>query len=621
MKRTKLVLFVLALSLILTACGERAEPTDVVMADTAVPTAAPTLTPTSIPPKVLNVCMVNAPTSLYRYDGNDNAAKMSVYAILYPDLLSVDPQSQQAIFFESIPGEENGGVQLLVTQVKVGMPVQNASGQVVYLEEGIQIEHAINYSLENPVVWDHEQDYHMNQFQVTFKLRPELKWSDGSPLTAQDFVYSYHLAEQTGLGKDKWALDRTESFVALDAQTLVWTGVPGFVPKNLGAILWKPMPEKALLDLPEDAAGEIDLRATVPLSWGPYRFQALQGGSGQNLEKNPHFILGSNFAGFDLVRYITEPSLEAALEKLRSGECHILDKSYGIEGLAKSELEILAVDFRLIGENWKPVQQLVFGINPAVYDTGFYNAWTTERQDILGNLETRRALEACINPGGLVRGYFNAHLPESVAIPEEYYNNGGLDGNAALEAIGWAYPEGGATDVRSAENVVNVLNGTELRLGLLTGQSQMDLEVAEVIRSSLGACGIAVEVQSLPVEQLYQPGPDGLIFGRKFDLALVAWQTIQLNACQLYTSDQMPASINSWVGTNTAGYKNTEFDLGCWASSGWLVGGQQSSPELMQSHLPAVELMPQYHLWAVAPGVSLPEGANFADVWRFMPEE
>lgn len=619
MKKTKSVLVVLLLSLVLAACGGETVSTEPVAMDTTVPTAAPTLTPTVVPPKTMNVCMAQSPESLYRYDGKQSLAKQSVLDLLYPDLLSVDPQNQQAIFLENIPSQENGAVQLLDVQVKVGMPVQNASGQMVYLEEGTLIEHAINYSLENPVTWDHEQDYHMNQFQITFKLRPELKWSDGSALTASDFVYSYHLAEIAALGHDKWALDRTHSFVAEDEQTLIWTGVPGFVPENPGEVLWQPLPQQVLENLPENPDPTQDLKNIAPLSWGPYRIQASSSLNAIQFEKNPFYIKGEGFSSYDLVNFQLEPELTTALEKLRVGECDILDKTYQLQALPKSELEGIASNAKLIGEDWEAVQQLVFGIRPAVYDDGSYNAWTAERQDVLGNIETRKALSACIDPIALRNGYFNAHMPDSVVAPEINHVSEILDGNALLEEIGWTYPEEGSDGVRVSQNVPNVLDGSQLRLSLLVGQSQMDQEAAEMIRASLERCGAAVTVQSLPVEQLYQPGPDGLIFGRQFDLALISWQKMNLNTCQLYTSDQIPTSANSWVGTNVVGFSDADFDRACWASANWLGGEKQSDAALMTNYLPALELLPQYRFWAVSADVILPEAVEFGDIWQFLP--
>ncbi len=50
--------------------------------------------------------------------------------------------------------------------------------------------------------------------------------------------------------------------------------------------------------------------------------------------------------------------------------------------------------------------------------------------------------------------------------------------------------------------------------------------MAASIQESLGQCGIDVAVTALPADELYAPGPEGLVFGRQFDLTLIAWQAM-----------------------------------------------------------------------------------------------
>ena len=621
MKLTKFLLAAALLALFAAACGGKPILTEIPVAGTEIPTSAPTLTPTTVPPKVMNVCIAREPKGLYRYDGSNELAKQNLFDMIYPDLLSVDEQTQQALFFENIPSLENGGIELLDVGLKVGMPVQDAAGQVVYLSEGTWIEHALNYSVANPVEWTHETDYHMNQFRVSFRLRPELKWSDGAPLSAADFVFSYHLAEKASSGQLKWALERTQSLEAADDQTVVWTGVPGFFPKNLDSILWKPLPAHALGSISPEDLPTADLSSRIPLSWGPYRVTDWQAGRQLSLEKNSNFIQAGAFESFDLVNFVVEPDLQAAIEKMRSGNCDLMNPDYHLEALEKNELETLAADLKLMGQAWQPLQQLVFGIVPAVYDQGGYNPWTAARQNILGNVETRKALEACLDPAGLVAGYLSGRLPESVERLVGNQIPSGLDGSGALEAIGWTYPAEGGTTTRTASGVPDVLDGTEMRLSLLVGQSQMDLEIAELIRAALSACGVTVETRSLPAEELYKPGPEGLLFGRDFELALLSWQNTEQNFCRFYTSDQIPNNANSWVGTNLAGYANEAFDRDCRAATAWFANLEPSEEDLMRRDLPAIALMPHYQLWAAGSGVVLPDGAEFGDLWRFMPGE
>lgn len=45
--------------------------------------------------------------------------------------------------------------------------------------------------------------------------------------------------------------------------------------------------------------------------------------------------------------------------------------------------------------------------------------------------------------------------------------------------------------------------------------------MANLIVQNLADCGIAVTHTSLPAEELYAPGPDGVLFGRQFDMRLL----------------------------------------------------------------------------------------------------
>ena len=624
MKRSRIILVGLIISLLLAACGNdqpeiSALPTENTVAQTA--TLAPTPTATEVPPLVLSVCMAEEPAGLYRYDGNESRAKQSLFSAIYVDLLETQAGTDQSLFFENIPTEENGGVLLQAVPVKVGQPVLDAAGNVVYLAEGTKIEHAVDSSIENPVVWNFEQEYQMNQFTVTFNLLPTFKWSDGEVLVADDFIFSYHLAERSRLGHLQWALERTDSLIAADEQTLVWTGIPGYVPRDLEDILWQPMPSHQLSELTDADLLTADVATRLPTGWGAYRLVSWEAGSQIVLEKNPNFVMAEQgIPAYDKLVFQVEPDLETALQKLESGQCDVLDETYRLEALEKSQLDALAAQNRLITENWEPVQQLVFGIQPAAYDGGLYNQWTSERQNILGDLATRKALAACLEPGALLREYLATRLPESLALGLEYQGVDELDVNLALEEIGWVIPETSTDGMRIAQKVSNVLDGTELRLGLLSGQSRLDQDIARMIAESLAVCGVAVDVQALAISELYRPGPDGLIFGRNFELALVSWQPEHLNLCQLYTSDQVPSPINSWVGTNLAGLNSADFDEACWGVSTRLPDENGLDDiSLMAEFLPAIALMPQYRLWVASPQINLPENASFVDLWKFKP--
>ena len=177
-----------------------------------------------------------------------------------------------------------------------------------------------------------------------------------------------------------------------------------------------------------------------------------------------------------------------------------------------------------------------------------------------------------------------------------------------MTEVGWALPAEGEGGFRVALGVANVLDGTKFDLTLLTGQSALARDVAQAIVTRLGQCGISVSWQSMPVEQLYAPGPEGFLFGRQFDLALVSWQA-GLPGCALYASDSIPNERNFWIGTNLAGFADPAFDLAC-AKAREAESSQTCLTCVgLEPAFPAIPLLPHLIAWASRPGL-VPDGVT-----------
>ncbi len=171
---------------------------------------------------MLNVCIANEPASLYRYDGRNSLSKQSVFAALYgfhdgSTLLQALPDISQ----ETVSPEE-------------GMTVLTADGTVQVLRKGTQV-----YATGQPEVtaWDTDLALDMQRSTIIYRLYDEQLWSDGTPLTAHDLLYTYHLLRRLELPAYQWALERTDKLEALDEQTLKWTGIPGFCQRPYGVFL------------------------------------------------------------------------------------------------------------------------------------------------------------------------------------------------------------------------------------------------------------------------------------------------------------------------------------------------------------------------------------------------
>ncbi len=76
------------------------------------------------------------------------------------------------------------------------------------------------------ITYDGASPLKMDQMIVTFHMRTDLTWSDGTPLTADDSVYAYQLAADKDTPGSKVLVDRTQTYEATDASTYTVVGNP-----------------------------------------------------------------------------------------------------------------------------------------------------------------------------------------------------------------------------------------------------------------------------------------------------------------------------------------------------------------------------------------------------------
>ena len=605
-KRNSL-LAVLSLAFLLTACGTNktlvSVPTNTLPQPTQLP-PTPTLTPE--PPKVLNICVAEDPGSLFRYDERNSVAKQSVFAALY----------DQDLLFETLPTNANSQAVTNIVDVKPGMNVLDGNGKLAVLKEGSLIHPVIEGSLGEPAAWSSSAPLQMMQVRIAYKIAPGLMWSDGSPVTSADFLWSYEVASALQKPQDLWLLERTASLEQIDLTTFVWTGIPGFVPVDLAELVFSPLPITQFSELTPTEIASAAAASETPIGWGAYRITDRETGSMIKLERNPYF---SPKSAYDQVVIVVQPDLQQAISKLQSGECDVLDPSYHLEGQGREVLTALDQNGSLVAENYDLVQQLVFGIQPAAYDGG-YSPWTATRQDFFGDLRARQAIAACLTEEPIASEILAARLPEGFNLPD-FASRGTVEqAQALLDEIGWLRDEAQPSAPRAATGVENVLDGTVFSVNLLSGTSPMDREVSQAVVQRLGQCGIQVVHRALSPTELYAPGPEGPLFGRNFDLALVSWWQTNGNPCELYRLDGVPNSSNYWIGTNLAGLADASFDARCTAAgNAELLPSLGDGVDLLLEFLPAVPLMPQISMWTASNRVDLSGGTTFAEIQLWQP--
>jgi peptide/nickel transport system substrate-binding protein len=329
-----------------------------------------------------------------------------------------------------------------------------------------------------------------------------------------------------------------------------------------------------------------------------------------------YFRAGSALPKFDELNFIIYADPDAALSALIDGTCDVLDPSVRLDGkvglLQQMQRDQQA---KLLTAQTMTMEWLSFGILPASYDNGYH--LKDDRPDIFGDKRMRQAIALCADRQKIVDTvlFGLSRVPDSY-IPEDHpLHNGNVQtyafnpesGNQILEQIGWLDQDKDPTTPRQATNVTNVPAGTSLVLNYFTSSATQRHQVADILTQSLAQCGIGVNVIYDTASAFYGQGPDGPLFGRKFDLAEYAIGVNSLEPqCDWFTTSQIPSATNQWVGTNVSGYKNPQFDLACADASRSLPGDpeynlHQEAQAIFATDLPALPLYLRLKVAAARP--------------------
>ncbi|MGL4760881.1 MAG: ABC transporter substrate-binding protein [Sarcina sp.] len=354
----------------------------------------------------------------------------------------------------------------------------------------------------------------------TLTLKPNLKWSDGQPLTANDVVYTFDAImnpKNNALLTQTFMIDgKAITAKAINSTTVEFT-LPapslGF-EQNLAQLY--PIPEhiyknvKDLKNAPENKK---------PVGDGPYKFESEQAGSTVTLVRNDNFY-GEKAKVPNLVFKVI-PNQNSGIAALESGQLSV--------GVLSEKL----LDNKQVADNYN-VEKFGSGlVNTVVFNFTNKN---------LQNLKVREAIAYALNKDELTKAeYGNSKYvtpANSVFSPEtQYYTNDVESYNYDLAKAQELMKESGAKDVT-------------LRLTYAAGFKWAQDE-ALVIQQNLGKIGIKVELEPIELNSFFQE-----IFtphSTKYDLAL--------NGYNMGTTPDGYSTVFTTNGANNASnFSNPEID-------------------------------------------------------------
>ncbi len=163
----------------------------------------------------------------------------------------------------------------------------------------------------------------------TLKLRQDVKFHNGDPLRAQDWVYTINRAKDpaTKSPVTKGMVDPIKTATAEDDYTLVLTLEKPFYPmlENLTSEYLEPYDQKAV-----EAEG--DNYGRNPVGVGPYKFKEWKADEYILLERNPDYQWGPKYfeganpgpAYFDQMEYRVLPEYATQLAGFQSGDLDMI---------------------------------------------------------------------------------------------------------------------------------------------------------------------------------------------------------------------------------------------------------------------------------------------------------
>ncbi|MEE8389947.1 MAG: ABC transporter substrate-binding protein [Anaerolineae bacterium] len=598
---------ILTVLILCTACAEPTVP--------PTPTPRPP-TPSPTPePKVLTVCLPDEPDSLYIY-GSDSLAAQHVWQAIYDGPLDNRNYAYQPVILADLPSLANGTAAVLTITVQAGDRVLAASDAIVELTPGTMVQDAGGERVTfdgTPVL--------MQQMVVTFTLRPDLYWSDGTLLTANDSVFSFALASDLSTPTDKTTIEHTASYQTIDLRTVVWTSVPGFLDHAYFLNFWHPLPLHAWGHIPAAELLNADVSTRQPLGWGPFVLHEWVAGDHITVARNPiYFRTPEGLPRVDEVifRFIPDPTLLA--EELLTGRCDVAthDAADAVRAALPDQSYIQALSTH--DARW---ELLAFGISPSQS----YN-----RPDFFEDVRVRQAIAMCIDRQAVVNQVLgpSGRVSHSYLPPEHPLYAGdslitweyaSAAGQTLLAAAGW-YDENG-DGVREAHNIPGVTDDTPFQITYHTTDDPLRVQTAQLVQTYLASCGISVSVETLPPETLFAPGPEGVLFGQQFDLAQFSWRAVPTPLCDLFLSNQIPIA-GQWYKPNITGFLDDEYDTACLSAldappdGAEYVAGHVQAQRIFSERLPALPLFQRLKVTLAHTSVTglIPDPTHPSELWN-----
>ncbi len=485
-------------------------------------------TTTPSEPRKLTICLGYEPASLYLYKASTQV-EWDILQAIYDGLFDTVDGESIPVILQSLPSTQNGDIEIDPITIHPGDMILDASGKPTQLVAGVAYLPSGCTSSDCAATWNGSDVVTMDQAQFPFQLKSGLLWSDGTPLTAADSVFSFSLADDPATPSDKTISDQIANYTALDENTIQVRLLPGLIPDDTEVYFFSPLPSHAW---GEYSASEIlgaDFANKTPLGWGAYSIKEWNDGS-IILEKNPYYLRSSEgLPYFDELEFRFVSNLgdtNVASLEFDYGPYEILEYNWSPDGKTtysdQCDLVDATVDF---SDQYDVFDYLTdYYITPAIQVNAQPNSildglWLNPERPNVTALQP--ILSMCID-----RTYINSKTNYKLAFPtdsifeiqqsSEGYGYSLETAAQKLDEMGWVDDDGDLETPRVAQGVTSVEDGTPLILSMVIPDDPLYDRESTTIQASLQECGIQLNIKTVDTwDYLTQNGP---VVSLDFDL-------------------------------------------------------------------------------------------------------
>ncbi|MER9152759.1 peptide ABC transporter substrate-binding protein [Mesorhizobium opportunistum] len=402
---------------------------------------------------------------------------------------------------------------------------------------------------------------------IIWKLKPDLKWSDGTPVTTKDVIFTANYCMDPKGGCAALArfqgVDKVE---ALDPLTVKVTfKAPTAIPYTLFVSMWSPIIQaKQFADCLGEKASTCTEANFNPIGTGPFVVAKFRPNDAILFKANPNYrdpnkpaFAGINFKGGG-------DAMGAARAVLQTGE-------YDYAGMLQVAPDVLGKMDKAgkgkvllaLGTN---VETLFMNLTDPSPDLPPEERSTAKHpHPILGDIRVRKALSMALDRQRLSDiGYGSMAKPTCDWVPAPANFAAGNTGclkqdipgaQKLLEEAGWKLGSDGFREKA----------GKKLKLTFVTTTNAVRNQFQAIIKQWWHDIGVDVELKSLDGSIFFGTDPSISDTYQKFYADVEMWTNYSDSPdpgsyVATYTCNQIPRPDNQWQGFNVPRYCDKEYD-------------------------------------------------------------